>query len=141
MLRKDRLTLLPVAVGLIALVFASTVDAQGPRLVVRLDEPFEVRGQVYPGGSLMLRPVTDFNPSASIDEVWVDNESLGLLVASKTSGTRSSSHDSVLFERNAQGRLVLVGYNLRGNGTGASYRYRGEIASRTTRAVSTIAAR
>ena len=141
MLRRNRLTWLPVVAGLIALVSASAVEGHGPRLVVRMDEPFEVNGQVYPGGSLMLRSVTDFNPVASIDEVWVDRECLGLLVASKASGERSSSHDSVLFERNAEGRLVLVGYNLRGSGTNTAYRYRGEIASRTTRTVSTLASR
>ncbi len=141
MLRRTRSSLLPVVAGCIALLFASAVEAHGTRLVVRLDEPFEVQGQVYPGGSLMLRPVTDFNPTASIDEVWVDNECLGLLVASKQSRERSSSHDSVVFERNADGRLVLVGYQLRGNGTSTAYRYRGEIASRTTRTVSPVASR
>src|SRR5262245_35552136 len=124
MLRRARLTGLIVIVGWITLAGAAAARADGPRLVVRLHEPFEVNGRTYAGGSLMLRSVADYNPTASIDEVWVDNECLGLMLAFKGQGSQGSSRDSVLFERNARGLLVLVGYNLRGNGSDTAYRYR-----------------
>jgi len=127
MVRRTRLASWAVISACFALAVASAAHAHGPRLVVRLNEPFEVNGRTYPGGSLMLRSVADYNPTASIDEVWVDNECLGLWVASKVPGAGLSSHDSVLFERNALGRLVLVGYNLRGNGADTAYRYRSSV--------------
>lgn len=143
MLRRARLTWVFVVAAWIALVCASVAEARGPRLVARLNEPFEVSGRVYPGGSLTLRSVADYNPAASIDEVWVDNECLGLMVASKSPGSRSSSKDSVLFERNTLGRLVLVGYNLRGNGADTAYRYRSTswVGGATDGVAPTLAAR
>lgn len=143
MLRRTRLASWAVISACIALAVASAAHAHGPRLVVRLNEPFEVNGRSYPGGLLMLRSVAHYNPAASLDEVWVDNECLGLWVASKSPRPKASSHDSVLFERNALGRLVLVGYNLRGSRTDTAYRYRSRnpLAAGSPAAEPTLAAR
>jgi len=111
-------------VTLIGIGFVSSALAHGPRLVVRVDEPFEVRGRLYPPGSLTLRSVAQYNPAMVIDEVRVGTECIGLLMAEKGRGGRPYPHDAVIFERNTRGRLVLVGYVLRSPGNDNSYRYR-----------------
>ncbi len=124
MLRTFRWVTVLVLAGVIALASASPALAVGPRLSVRVSEPFEVAGRIYPAGSLSLRTIVDYNPSTAMDEVWIGNECLGLLLAERSLNGRPSDQDTVTFERNHEGRLVLVGYVLRGDGKDNVYRYR-----------------
>ena len=39
--------------------------AAGPRLVVEVDEPFVIDGEVYEAGELSLRPVLEFTPTVT----------------------------------------------------------------------------
>jgi hypothetical protein len=110
------------AVALVVVALTSPVWAHDARLQVRVNEPFEVAGRVYPAGSLTLRSMVDYNPTSSIDEIWVDNRCVGMLMAERSAHGAPAASDSVLFERTGRGRLVLVGYRLRGNGDGFRYR-------------------
>lgn len=124
MLRRFRLHTILVLAATIATASAPPSWADGPRLRVRMEEPFEVAGRVYPAGVLTLRSINAYNPSSSIDEIWIGGSCLGALVADKVFDGTTVSEDTVLFERNAAGRLALVGYMLRGDGVENSYRYR-----------------
>lgn len=124
MLRRFRpLTILVLALT-IAVAPARPTWAHGPQLRVRMDEPFEVAGQLFPAGVLTLRSIVAYNPASSIDEIWIGGDCVGALVADKVFDRATVAEDTVLFERGAGGRLTLVGYMLRGEGTENSYRYR-----------------
>jgi len=96
--------------------------AGGPRLTVSVSEPFEFQGRVWPATTLSVMPVATYNPSASLDEIWIGAECLGRMVAHRRPVGSPATQDVVVFERNADQRLVLVGYALRG--TSETYRYR-----------------
>jgi len=96
--------------------------AQGPRLTVRVSEPFEFQGRLWPASTLSVLPVASYNPVATLDEVWIGTECLGRVVADRLPSATEAADDVVLFARNAADRLVLVGYALRG--AASAYRYR-----------------
>jgi hypothetical protein len=98
--------------------------AAGPRLVVDLDEPFVVDGEVYEAGELSLRPVLAFTPTVTLNEVWVDNRCLGVLRATRSGRSDlEASRNAVLFGRDESGRLVLRGFAYRVDGDEERYRY------------------
>lgn len=121
MLRRSRSRTLVGALLLVSAMAMSPLLAQGQRLVVHMQEPFEFGGRVHSPGLLTLRYVIQYNPGAVLDEVWVGTECLGLMVAEKTRHA-PSTHDAVIFERNTAGRLVLLGYVLRGSDNAYLYR-------------------
>ncbi len=102
--------------------------AGGPRLSATVSEPFEFQGRVFPAGPVSVRPMADYNPSASIDQVWIGDECLGMMVADRHPASKPSRHDAVLLERSAGGRLVLVGYVLRDQEQNSTFRYRSPAA-------------
>ena len=97
-------------------------QAGGPRLSVTVSEPFEFQGRIWPAGPLSVMPTREYNPSSSLDEIWIGTECLGRMFADRRPAADPTERDVVFFERNANQRLVLVGYSLRG--AGESYRYR-----------------
>ena len=119
MLRKNLLGML--ALGLLVLAMSTPALADGQRLTAHVSEPFVVNGHEYPAGRLLLRSVARYNPTATIDEIWAGRDCLGMLVAVRHRAAENSDRDSVLFERDASGRLVLVGYVLRSEG--AAFRF------------------
>lgn len=85
--------------------------ADGSRLQVKVDEPFEIGGIVYPAGRLTVKTLRDYTPSTTLNELWVGNTCLGMFVT-RISGEESSdpTDESIVFTRDYRGRLVLVGY-------------------------------
>ena len=98
--------------------------AAGPRLVVDVDEPFIVDGELYEAGELSLRPVLDFTPTITLNEIWIGDRCLGVLRATR-SDTRNleASRNAVLFGRDDAGQLVLRGFAYRVDGSAERYRY------------------
>ena len=126
-MRQERWTT-RLALGMLAVAvaagFSGDVAAADLRLTVTVDEPFVVDGNLYPAGTLSLRPVRAFTPTTMLNEVWVGNRCLGLLSASRTDDPiREASRNAVLFVRDADGRLVLRGFAYRADGAGDRYRY------------------
>lgn len=109
---------------LIALAAPAAFAEQG-RLVVRLGESFEVNGQLYPAGMLSLRELSSYNPASTLNEIWIDNECIGVLLASDT-GSETGGEDVVNFERGPRGHLVLTGFAYRGKPVHALYGFRVE---------------
>jgi len=126
MLRALRWTVIATMVAflLAGAATAGPSQASGPRLIAKVPEPFQVGDRVYPAGTLTLRSVTSYHPGATIDELWTGNEFLGFWVADGKRNESRAENDTVVFERNAAGRLVLVGYVLRGERSDVAYRYR-----------------
>ena len=99
--------LLIVAVAWTAPAFAR---ARGS-LVVTVEEPFSIQGQMYPSGRLVLRAVGDARPGVTRHEVAVNGSRLALLEARRGEvGGGAPMETAALFGRDAKGRLLLIGY-------------------------------
>lgn len=108
---------------LLTAILAPAAEASDQRLAVRVAEAFEVNGQLYDAGKLTLRQRGDYNPTATINEIWVGNQCLGMLLAREVGSGEMSASDSFIFSRNAQGNLVLVGVTFRGEPARELYQY------------------
>jgi hypothetical protein len=98
--------------------------AVGPSLVVDVDEPFVIDGEVFEAGELTLRPVRSFTPTITLNEIWVGDRCLGLLQASRSDRSNlEASRNAVLFGRDVAGHLVLRGFAYRVDGDEERYRY------------------
>jgi len=95
-----------LALAVLVMVFAPAVEAS-EKLVIKVTEPFEVAGQMYPAGELTVRAVHNFSPIAQLHEIQVDGKSLGLLRAEGTDGT-PAKRDEITFRRSTEGHLILL---------------------------------
>ena len=111
---------LAVLVGL----FAPESAAAGHRVAAQLTEPFEVNGHLFDHGELAVREIASYNPTMTLNEVWVGDRCLGLLLAAESDNVSSGTDDTLIFERTAQGHLLLVGFAYRGQGTNELYQFR-----------------
>ena len=114
---KKQFWMIVFALALLVVVFAPSAEAGGHKLVVTMDEPFEVNGQLYPGGKLSVRHVGSYSPVATFNEIRIDGRSLGVVVAQQTKDTRISADDALIFNRGGHGHLVLHAVALRGEPT------------------------
>lgn len=103
-------------------LFAPQGQASGDRLVARVDEPFEINGEVFPPGELTVRVVDVMSPVVTLHEVGVDGTSLGLVYARQTS-SRVAGSDQLIFSRNDGGRLVLHALARSGEPTSTFFRF------------------
>ena len=62
-----------------------------------------------------MQRVAEYNPSLSLNEVCIDGECLGMLVAEISESETPNDEHALFFEREADGHLVLVGYAYRGD--------------------------
>lgn len=104
---------------LFGLVAAATIlmppaSGAGHRLVTRVSQPVEINGQLFPAGELAVRQISTYSPTSTLNEVWVGGECLGLLLAETRPGEQPESGDSLVFEQDDRGHLVLVGFAYRG---------------------------
>ena len=112
-MRKE-LLLMVLALALLAGLLAPDALAEGRRLVVQMEEPFEVSGQLYAGGELSVCEVRAFSPVATLHEVRVDGRSLGVLMARNDGAPQVAQRDEVIFRRSSDGHLVLTSVALAG---------------------------
>lgn len=104
-----------IGLALVAAVLAPEVEAAAePRLVVEMDEPFEVAGQLFGPGKLTLRQRGAYSPVATLNEVCVDRGCLGLFIAQAEAASAIASQDELIFTRSPRGHLVLVAVALQG---------------------------
>jgi hypothetical protein len=120
-LRKG-LWLLVVALVVLVGFLAPSVPAAGQKLVVRVSEPFEVSGQLYPAGELSLRELQAYSPVATLNEIRVDGKSLGVVLARDQANPARATRDEVIFERSERGHLVLASVALKGHPVRKLYR-------------------
>ena len=106
--------LLVVALAVVAGLLAPAVHAAGPRLVVQVDESFQVNCDIYQPGELSLRAVRKFSPVATLNEIRVDGKSLGLMLAMEPASATVATQNEVTFERSSSGLLVLASVAVEG---------------------------
>ncbi len=112
-MRKE-LWLTVLALAVLAGLLAPDALAEGRRLVVQMQVPFEVSGQLYAGGELSLCEVRAFSPVTTLHEVRIDGQSLGILMARDDGRLLLAQRDEVIFERSPAGHLVLTSVSLTG---------------------------
>jgi len=109
---RKQLPMFLAALTLIVLL-APSVEA-GDRVVFRVNESFEVNGQIYPSGRVVLRAITSYTPVTTLNEIRVGRDSLGVLVAHQDSSEPAATSDELIFRRAAEGHLVLEALAVRG---------------------------
>ncbi len=133
MVRGGRIPVLPIA-AIAALVVSlpawrpAVAAASGTCVTAQVDAPFRLPdGVVRPAGALTLCDTRTFSPVADQHVILVDGGSVGLFLSSKRS-TEASGRISpeIVFERNTEGYLDLVGYILPASGRSIAYRLRGQ---------------
>ena len=113
-IRKD-LWWTAMALALVAGFLAPETPAAESTMTVQVDEPFEINGEAYAAGTISLRRFASYSPISSLHEVRVNGQSFGYVMARNTTDSDEiSTSNHVVFERNAQGRLVLASLATRG---------------------------
>jgi len=101
--------------ALLTVIFAPPGEAGSRRITLQMAEPYEIDGQLYPAGELSLRELSAYNPTTTLNELWVDNECLGLRVADTLPDRHKSDSDMLIFTRDPRsGNLILEGVAFRG---------------------------
>ena len=95
-----------VALG-VALALGMTPAYAGQALSVRVAEPFEVDGRFFDSGTLTLREVAAYSPVATLTEICVEGDCLGVFLAETVEGSTVADSNQVVFGRAADGHLVL----------------------------------
>jgi hypothetical protein len=110
--------------GLVAAhIHAATAGTSTPKLKIEANEPFVVDGRLYPAGTLSVRRAARYSPVLDIDELRLGTRSIGFaLVRHDPVEWNDNVSNRVVFERNTEGQLVLVGYVLRNDGDNEHYR-------------------
>ena len=110
--------LLVIAGGMVA---PTTLASDHVRFQV--PEPFRVGSHLYAAGVIAVRQVTSYNPSISLLEVWVNGDCLGIVTARNMISEEPPRRTEALFDRDEEGRLVMVGYRVTGTPEGTTYRF------------------
>lgn len=122
-----------VTVLLIALVAAfalqpATAAATGDCVTAVVDAPFRLPdGGLHPAGSLTLCDRSELSPVAELHTILVDGAAIGVFQSRKRP-TEAGLVDApkVVFEREFDGTLELVGYVLPVRGRSIAYRLNGK---------------
>jgi hypothetical protein len=96
-------------------------------VTVRIEAPFRLPdGIVHPAGALTLCDSRTYSPVSTLHRVLVDGETVGLF-QSRRRGTEmgGAAAPEVLFERDLEGVLALVGYILPDKGRGVAFKMNG----------------
>jgi len=104
-----------IALALLVGFLAPATPAADTTMVVKVNEPFVINGQAYAAGEISLRRFASYSPISSLHEVRVNGQSFGYVMArNNPDSDEVSKSNRVVFERNAQGRLVLASLATRG---------------------------
>jgi len=105
-----------IVLALTALVvfLAPSSQAASPRLVVQMDEQFEINGKLFPPGELSIRPLGDYNPVTSLNEIRVDGKIVGVVMGQREPSRATVRDDSLIFRRSTRGHLELHSIALQG---------------------------
>ena len=120
-----RLALIVVALATLAAVMApSASGGEHHRLVARMDQPFAVNDRLFEEGQITILQVRRYSPSATLNQIWIDGECLGVFLAEVLSGGEEPKGHSLHFDRDSEDRLVLAGFAFGGERARAFYRFR-----------------
>ena len=71
----------------------------------------------------MVRAVSHNNPASTLHEVCIEDECLGVFPAERVDFEPDDWRDTLRFERDAEGTLVLLGYTLHRKGRAEFHRF------------------
>ncbi len=109
---------------LLAALAAPELAAARHTVSAKISEPFLFNGEPFQPGTLTVREVSHYNPGTTLNEIWIGNRCWGLILADVSdAAVGRESDDRILFERNAAGRLVLVGFAYHGQPLREFYGY------------------
>jgi hypothetical protein len=95
-------------------------------------EPFRVGGHDYDRGVISVHSLMAYNPTTSLLEVRVNGECIGMVTAWRDASEVPPVHTEAMFQRNDEGRLVMVGYRVTGRPTGTTFRFQEPAISAAT---------
>jgi len=110
---------LAVVVG----VTAPKAEAAGRRVVADMYQPFVINDQLFESGRLSVQVVSSYTPGTEMTKLWVDNECLGYFLTA-TQADEVGTQDLFIFDRQTDGSLTLVGFQLLGEPSQALYNFR-----------------
>ena len=108
------LWMIVLALTALVVLFAPASQAAGPRLTVQMDEPFEINGTLFPPGELSVRPLGDYNPVTSLNEIRVDGKLFGIVMGQRAKSHAAVPDDALVFRRSDRGHLELHSIALKG---------------------------
>ncbi|NIM00012.1 MAG: hypothetical protein GTO30_15800 [Acidobacteria bacterium] len=109
---------------LLAALAAPELSAAQRSVSAEISESFEFNGEAFQPSKLTVREVSQYNPGTTLNEIWIDGRCWGLMLADVSRAAADpGSDDRILFERNAAGRLVLVGFAYHGEAAREFYGY------------------
>ena len=112
------------ALAVLTVIFAPASSASGQQLVVEMTEPFEINGVLYPADVVRVQELGAYNPTSTLNEVWVGNECLGVLLAKTGDNETQAATHSLTFAQDRNGHLVLLGIAYRGEPARDLYGFR-----------------
>ncbi len=123
----------PVEILLVALtaMTAMTMTTQpalaassGECVTAHVDAPFRLPdGLVHPAGVLTLCDGGKYSPVDNFHRILVGGSSIGLFVSSRRKAeTSSMASPQIVFQRDAEGTLELIGYSLPSAGRSVAFR-------------------
>ena len=108
------LWMIVLALTALVVLLAPATQAASPRLVVQMDESFEINGTLFPPGELSVRPLRDYNPVTSLNEIRVDGKFVGIVMGRRATSRATVPDDSLVFRRSDRGHLELHAIALQG---------------------------
>ncbi len=118
----------PALVAVIALASPTSQPAvaasSGGCVSARIDAPFLLpNGRLYPTGVVTICDIKTFSPVRQLHKILVNGSSIGLFLSWKRSAeTRSIALPEVVFKRDIEGNLELIGYSVQSGGRSVAYR-------------------
>jgi len=127
--------LLAVLVAMVAVTMTTTQPAlaasSGECVTARVDAPFRLPdGLVHPAGVLTLCDGGKYSPVDNFHRILVGGSSIGLFVSSRRKAeTASMTTPQILFKRDAEGTLELIGYTLPSSGRSVAFQLKSQDAA------------
>jgi len=106
-----------IALTLLIVLTAPAIEASSHRMRVHIDESFELNGVLHRPNVVTVREVGAYSPTSVFAEICVGNRCVGRLIAHESDEEGLSEYNSLVFDRNREGHLVLVGIGFRGQPT------------------------
>ena len=116
-----------VLAGVVVMALASlpaTAGGAGVCVTARVDTPFHLpNGVLYPAGSLTLCDGGAYSPVDNFHRILVSGSTIGLFVSTRrVAELRSTGAPQILFNRDSDGNLSLIGYVLPSLGESVAFR-------------------
>lgn len=113
MQRTFKKNLLALVSGFALFACFGLAASAADRVTARINEPIEFNGETYPAGTVQISEIQDYSPGATLNEIRVGGEWVGMVIARTVEGAPEADRASLVFTRNAAGTLVLEGMAMR----------------------------